>query len=127
MAVHEPLLNTSFLNWEQKAQPAKLFELENRDAMALCHFPDIRLAKYSLRGDGGHTVEGVIYDPVKHFDQEGVLLQKAREKVIPESSGIWRMNCKTTYPSRFWKGGCHAHVLVLSSAIAQEVKWEEFV
>lgn len=70
--------------------------------MALCHLPDIRLAKDSLRGYGGHAVKGVIYDPVEHFDQEGVFLEKAREEVVPEPSRIWGVDYEATYPSRFW-------------------------
>jgi hypothetical protein len=74
VSMHKPLLYTSLLDREQEAQPAELLEMKHRYAMTLCHLPDIRLAKDSLRSYGRHPVEGVVYDPVEHFDEEGVLL-----------------------------------------------------
>lgn len=74
VAMHKPLLYTSFLDREQEAQPAELLKMKHRYAVALCHFPDIRLAKDSLRSYGRHPIEGVVYDPVEHFYEEGVLL-----------------------------------------------------
>lgn len=48
MSMHKPLLHAPLSNWEQKAQPAELLELENCNAVILRHVPDIRLAKEPL-------------------------------------------------------------------------------
>jgi hypothetical protein len=89
MAMHEPLLHTALVNWEQKAQPAKLFKLQHCNTVSLGNVPYSRFREYTLRGDGGHAVESVVDDPVEHLYQKGELLEYATVKVVLESGGVW--------------------------------------
>jgi hypothetical protein len=99
MPMHEPLLNTPFLHREQKAQPAELLKLQNGNAVPLGYIPYTRLRENALRSNGGHAVESVINDPVKHFDQERKLLKEATVEVVLESRGVWSVYRRTTAPS----------------------------
>jgi hypothetical protein len=107
VSMHKPLLYTSLLDWKQEAQPAELLKLKHGYAVALCHFPDVRLAEDSLRSYGRHSIEGVVYDPVEHFYQEGVFLEDARKEIVSEARGIRCMNDKATYPPCLWESGCY--------------------
>jgi hypothetical protein len=48
VAMHEPLLDLSLLDWEKEAQHAMVFRLEDRDTVLLGHFPDPGFRKERL-------------------------------------------------------------------------------
>ncbi len=67
--VHKPLLHVMLRPWEEKVQPAELFELQHSQAMIFRNLPD-RFGEYLLRENLGHAVEQICDDPVEHFNQE---------------------------------------------------------
>lgn len=75
MAAHEPLLEVSFADWEEEAQPAKLLELENAEAVLLGDDPDALACKDPVGKNCGHAVEEVVEDPVEHLHQEREFLE----------------------------------------------------
>src|ERR1700712_1718882 len=125
--MHKPLLYTSLLDWEQEAQPAELLKLKHCDTMALRHFPNVRLAKDSLRGYGCHAVKGVVYNPIEHFYEERIFLEDARKEIVSEARGIWGVYDEATYSSCFGESSCSTYVVACGFFVLGIIGWEEFV
>ena len=91
MSVHEPLLHIMLRVREEKAQPAELFDLQHSQAVIFRDLP-YRFGEDFLRQNLGHAVEEICDDPVKHFNQEGKLLQDAAMQMVVELRGVWGMD-----------------------------------
>jgi len=109
MSMHEPLLYILFPDREQETQQAILFGLQHGDSVFLCHIPYPAPSEELSRRNRGHPVEGVVDDPIKHFDQEWEALQYAAMYIVPETPGAGCGDLPAAYASNFgrvWVLGC---------------------
>lgn len=85
----EPGLEGGFVDGEEEAQEAGMFEPEDLEAVRLGEVPDGAAAPEQVGGDGfGGDVGDEVERPVEHFDEEGEFREDPAVDVVGEAGVV---------------------------------------